>query len=54
MIDPKIKLVEVLDRAQEYLDLAIKTNDRREREFCERIWELYMEIARELYTLIDK
>jgi hypothetical protein len=33
MIDPKAKLVEVLDNAQEFLDLAIKSRDRGEREF---------------------
>jgi chaperonin cofactor prefoldin len=48
MIDPHAKLVEALDHAQEYLDLAIKAQDRGEREFYERICELYMRIAQEL------
>ncbi len=32
-------------RAQEYLDFAIKSKDRGEWEFYERIVELYMRIA---------
>ena len=44
--------VEVLDSAQEYFDLAIKSRDRGEREFFERIVELYVKIAEELEALI--
>ena len=41
MIDPKPKLIAVLGNAQEYLDLAVSAKDRGEREFYERIAELY-------------
>jgi hypothetical protein len=54
MIDTRAKLVETLDHAQEYLDLALKAQDRGEREFCERICELYMRIAQEFEALIDE
>jgi hypothetical protein len=54
MIDPHTKLAEVLDRAQEYLDLAIKARDRGEREFYERILKLYIRIAEEFEALIDR
>jgi hypothetical protein len=54
MIDPKAKLVDVLGNAQEYLDLATKSTDRGERELYERIVALYLKIAQELETLIDK
>ena len=37
VFEPRTKLVEVLDSAQEYLDLAIKSKDRGEREFFERM-----------------
>jgi hypothetical protein len=53
MIDPHAKLVEALDHAQEYLDLAIKAQDRGEREFYERICD-YMRIAQEFEALIDE
>ena len=52
VFDPRTKLAEVLDSAQEYLDLAIKSKDRGEREFFERIVELYVKIADELEALI--
>ena len=52
VFDPRTKLVEALDSAQEYLDLAIKSKDRGEREFFERIVELYVKIADELEALI--
>jgi len=45
MIDPKPKLIAALSNAQEYLDLAISAKDRGEREFDERIAELYLKIA---------
>jgi hypothetical protein len=53
MIDPSAKLVAVLDHAEEYRGLAIRTKDRGERETYERIVELYVEIAEELEVLID-
>jgi chaperonin cofactor prefoldin len=52
VFDPRTKLVDALDSAQEYLDLAIKSKDRGEREFFERIVELYVKIADELEALI--
>jgi len=52
VFEPRTKLVEVLDSAQEYLDLAIKSKDRGEREFFERIVELHVKIAEELEALI--
>jgi len=48
MIDPKPKLIAAFGNAQEYLDLAISAQDRGEREFDERIAELYLKIAQEL------
>jgi len=54
MIDPKAKLIDILGNAQEYLDLATKSTDRGERELYERIVALYLKIAQELETLIDK
>jgi len=37
MIDPKAKLIAVLDNAEEYRALAIRAKDRGERESYERI-----------------
>ena len=54
MIDPKAKLIDILGNAQEYLDLATKSTDRGERELYERIVALYLKIAQELETLINK
>jgi hypothetical protein len=45
MIDPKAKLLAVLDVAEEYRSLAMRVKDRGEREAYERIVELYVEIA---------
>ena len=53
MIDPKAKLIAVLDNAEEYRVLAIRAKDRGERESYERIVELYVEIAEQLEALID-
>ena len=53
MIDPKAKLIAVLGNAQEYIDLAIGAEDRGEREFYERIAELYLKIAQELEAMMD-
>jgi hypothetical protein len=54
MIDPKAKLLAVLDTAEKYRGLAIRAKDRGERETYERIVELYVEIAEELERLIDR
>jgi hypothetical protein len=53
MIDPKAKLLTVLDQAEGYRGLAIRARDRGEREAYERIVELYVAIAEELEALID-
>jgi hypothetical protein len=53
LTDPEAKLLAVLDKAEEYRGLAIRANDRGEREVYERIVELYVEIAEELEMLID-
>jgi hypothetical protein len=54
MIDPKAKLLAVLDHAEEYRVLAIKSRDRGERERYERIVELYVRIAEELEALMGE
>jgi hypothetical protein len=54
MIDPKTKLLTVLDHAEEYHGLAIRTQDRGEREVYEKIAELYLKIAEELEFLIER
>ena len=46
MIDPKAKLLAVLDTAERYRGLAIRAKDRGERET--------FEIAEELERLIDR
>jgi hypothetical protein len=48
LIDPKAKLLPVLDQAENYRGLALRASDRGERESYERIVELYVEIARSL------
>ena len=45
MIDPKAKLLAVLDTAERYRGLAIRAKDRGEHETYERIVERYVEIA---------
>jgi hypothetical protein len=52
MIDAKPKLTAALGNAQEYLDLVISSQDRGEREFYERIAELYLKIAQELEAML--
>jgi hypothetical protein len=52
-IDPKAKLLAVLDQAEDFRGLAIRAKERGEREVYERIVELYVEIAEELEGLID-
>jgi hypothetical protein len=54
MIDPRAKLLAVLDHAESYRALAIRAKDRGEREAYERIVELYVEIAEQLEVLIDR
>jgi hypothetical protein len=54
MIDPRAKLLAVLDHAEDFRGLAIRAKDRGERETPERIVELYVEIAEELERLIDR
>jgi len=53
MIDPKPKLIAALGNAQEYLDLATSAKDRGEREFYERLAQLYLKIAQELEALVE-
>jgi hypothetical protein len=54
MIDPRLQMAEALDRAQKYLDLAIKARNRAEREFYERMLKLYIRIAEECEAWIDE
>jgi len=54
LTDPEAKLLAALDRAEDYRGLAIRCQDRREREVYERIVELYVEIAEQLERLLDK
>jgi hypothetical protein len=54
MIDPGAKLLAVLDHAEQYRGLAMRAKDCGERKAYERIVELYVEIAEELETLIDR
>jgi hypothetical protein len=53
LINPKGKLLAVLDHAEEYRLLAVRSPERGERERYERIVELYVKIAEELEALID-
>jgi hypothetical protein len=53
MIDHRAKLIAVLDVAEVYRGLAMRTKDRGEREAYERIVELYVLIAEELEALMD-
>jgi hypothetical protein len=54
MPDHVAKLAEVLNRAQEFLDLACRTTDRSEREMYERIVGFYLKIAGELEIISDR
>ena len=49
----KAKLLAVLDQAEGYRVLAIKSRNRGERESYERIVELYVNIAEELEAMIE-
>jgi hypothetical protein len=52
-VDLKAKLLAVLDQAEGYRVLAIRSRDRGERESYEYIVELYVKIAEELETMLD-
>jgi hypothetical protein len=52
MIDPKAKLIDIL--AMRRNTLISRRTDRGERELYERIVALYLKIAQELETLINK
>jgi hypothetical protein len=52
-VDLKAKLLAVLDQAERYRVLAIRSRDRGERESYEHIVELYVKIAEELETMLD-
>jgi hypothetical protein len=52
IIDHKAKLLATLDHAEDYRGLAVRAQDRREREVYERIVELYVMIAEELEKLV--
>jgi hypothetical protein len=52
-VDLKAKLLAVLDQAEAYRVLAIRSRDRGQRESYERIVELYVSIAEELEAMID-
>ncbi len=52
--DPEAKLADVLRQAQQYLDLAVRAEDRDEREVYKRIVELYLRIANELESVSDR
>jgi hypothetical protein len=52
-VDLKAKLLAVLDQAEGYRVLAIRSRDRGERESYEHIVELYVKIAEELETMLD-
>jgi hypothetical protein len=52
-VDLKAKLLAVLDQAEGYRVLAIRSRDRGERESYEHIVELYVRIAEELEMMLD-
>jgi hypothetical protein len=52
-VDLKARLLAVLDQAEGYRILAIRSRDRGERESYEHIVELYVRIAEELETMLD-
>jgi hypothetical protein len=53
MFNPRVKLAEALAEAESYMDLVIKSRDRGEREFFERMVQRYLAIAIELEDMID-
>jgi hypothetical protein len=52
-VDLKARLLAVLDQAEGYRVLAIRSRDRGERESYEHIVELYVRIAEQLEAMID-
>ena len=52
-VDLKARLLAVLDQAEGYRVLAIRSRARGERESYEHIVELYIKIAEELETMLD-
>jgi len=52
-VDLRAKLLAVLDQAEGYRVLAIRSRDRGQRESYERIVELYVSIGEELEAMID-
>jgi hypothetical protein len=52
-VDLKAKLLAVLDQAEGYRVLAIRSRDSGERESYEHIVELYVRITEELETTLD-
>lgn len=53
LIDPKAKLMDTLNQVETYIGLAIKAEDRGERECYEQMAELYLKIAEHLEALIE-
>jgi hypothetical protein len=52
-VDLEAKLLAVLDQAEAYRVLAIKSRNRGERESYENIVELYVRIAEQLEAIIE-
>jgi hypothetical protein len=52
-VDVEAKLLAVLDQAEIYRVLAIKSRNRGERECYENIVELYVRIAEQLEAIIE-
>ena len=52
-IDPKAKLIDALNQAETCLGLAIKAEDRGERDCYEQMAELYLKIAEHLEAMIE-
>ena len=53
LVDPRAKLIDALNQAETYLGLAIRVEDRGERECYEHMAELYLKIAEHLEALIE-
>jgi hypothetical protein len=52
-VDLKARLLAVLDQAEGYRVLAMRSRNRGERESYENIVELYVRIAEQLEAMID-
>jgi hypothetical protein len=52
-VDLKARMLAVLDQADGYRVLAIRSRNRGERESYEHIVELYVRIAEQLEAMID-